>query len=157
MRSLLLTSAATAATSVIGALASKDANSLWFRTLSKPAFQPPPIAFPIVWTALYADIAVSSATVIDDLDAADRTDESTAFTAALAANLVLNGSWTWVFFRAHRLAEATVVAGALTVSSADLVRRSSAISTPAAAALTPYAAWCAFATVLSGTLWWRNR
>jgi tryptophan-rich sensory protein len=61
-----------------------------------------------------------------------------------------------VFFRAHRLASAVAVAGALAVSSADLARRAGQGSPAAGWALVPYAAWCSFATVLSGVIWRRN-
>ncbi|MDO9407306.1 TspO/MBR family protein [Patulibacter sp.] len=156
LRTLLGTGAATAATAAVGGAASSGAKDAWFRALDKPPFQPPPIAFPIVWTLLYVDIAAASATAIDGLhedgDVRDR-----AFRAALAANLVLNASWTWTFFRGHHLPAATTVAGLLAVSSADLARRASAASRPAGLALAPYAAWCTFATVLSGAIWRRNR
>jgi benzodiazapine receptor len=157
MRSLVKTAAAAAVTAGVGALASQDTDSRWYRRLSKPAFQPPAIAFPVVWTALYADIAVSSAAVIDALCAEGRHDDATAFARALHLNLVLNGSWTWVFFKAHRLDAAVVTAAALTVSSVDLARRARPGSTTASAALVPYAAWCGFATVLSAAIWRRNR
>ncbi|HST66946.1 MAG TPA: TspO/MBR family protein [Mycobacteriales bacterium] len=157
MHTLARTAAASAASAVVGGLASRDASSGWYARLSKPSFQPPAAAFPIVWTALYTDIAVSSATVIDALKADGRTAEATAYERALALNLALNTSWTWVFFRAHRLGPAVLTAGALAASCADLVRRAAPVSRPAAVALAPYAAWCGFATVLSGAIWRRNR
>jgi tryptophan-rich sensory protein len=153
---LLGTAAATTATAVIGGLASSGARSRWYARLDKPAFQPPPVAFPVVWTALYADIAVASAVVVDGLEERDEAD-ARAFRVALAANLALNASWTWTFFRGHHLPAATVVAGTLAVSSADLARRAASVSRPAAYALAPYAAWCGFATVLSDAIWRRNR
>lgn len=55
--------AAAAASAVVGGLASRDVNSGWYARLSKPSFQPPPAAFPIAWTALYADITVLSAAI----------------------------------------------------------------------------------------------
>jgi tryptophan-rich sensory protein len=99
------------------------------------------------------DIAVTSAIAIDRLREHDRA----TYERALAANLVLNASWSWVFFRFHRLGPAVAVAAALTLSSGDLVRRTAAADPRAAAAVSPYAAWCAFATVLSAAIWWRNR
>jgi tryptophan-rich sensory protein len=155
-RTLLATSLATTATAVVGGAASRGARDAWFRSLEQPAFQPPPVAFPVVWTALYATIAGASAAAIDRFDDAGD-GRARGFRRALGANLVLNASWTWTFFRGHRLPAATAVAGALALSSADLARRASAASRPAGAALVPYAGWCAFATVLSGAIWRRNR
>ena len=157
-RTLAGTAAAVSVTAAVGGLASSTgARSDWYERLSKPAFQPPPAAFPVAWTALYADIAGVSAVVIDELEDAGEHRRAAAYRRALAANLALNASWTWVFFRAHRLAPAVLVAGALTVSSADLARRAGAAGRGRALALAPYVGWCAFATVLSESIRRRNR
>lgn len=157
MLTIIKTGAGAAIAAGVGALASQDVDSRWYRRLAKPPFQPPAIAFPIVWTALYVDIAISSAVTIDTLNDEIRHIDASAFQRALAVNLVLNGAWTWVFFRAHRTGAAAITAAALTLSSADLVRRAAPASPPAAAALAPYAGWCAFATALSTDIWRRNR
>jgi TspO/MBR family len=91
-------------------------------TPRKPVIQPPGVAFGPVWTALYADIAITSAIAIDRLPEQDRAK----YERALAANLALNASWSWVFFRFHRLGLAVAVAAALALSSGDLVRRTAA-------------------------------
>lgn len=156
-KTLLATGAATAVTAAIGSVASTETKSSWYVGLDKPAFQPPPIAFPIVWTALYLDIAITSAAAMDVLAERRATGERDAFRRALAANLALNASWPWMFFRFHRLPEATATAGLLAVSSADLARRAGAASRPAGRALISYVAWCAFAAGLSGSIWRRNR
>jgi benzodiazapine receptor len=155
-RTLAATSAAVAATAVLGSVASADVQSPWYAQLRKPAIQPPGIVFPFVWTTLYTDIAVSSAVVIDRLQRSDPSAAS-AYRRALAVNLVLNASWSWVFFKWHRLAPAIGVAGALAVSSADLARRADQADPHAAWARVPYAAWCSFATVLTTAIWRRNR
>jgi tryptophan-rich sensory protein len=149
--------AAVAATAGVGSLASKDVASAWYADLDKPPIQPPGIAFPVVWTTLYTDLALTAAHALDRLEAAGRHDEAAAYRRALAANLVVNAGWTWVFFRAHRLGPAVGVAALLAASSADLVRRTARVSPGAAAALAPYPAWCGFATVLSAEIWRRNR
>jgi len=147
------TAAASAATAALGSVASRDTTSLWYRRLRKPVIQPPAVAFPVVWTLLYTDIAVTSAVALDRLT----DDEAGAYRQALAANLILNASWSWVFFKAHRLVPAILVAGALSASSWDLVRRTLRGDERAGWALLPYAGWCSFATVLTTAIWWRNR
>jgi tryptophan-rich sensory protein len=151
------TSASVAATAVAGAAASAEVRSGWYAALDKPSYQPPGEVFPVAWTALYADIAVTSALTLAELRRQGRADEAARFAAALAANLGANGGWSWVFFRWHRLASAAGVAALLAVSSADLVRRAGRVSPAAAAALAAYPAWCGFATVLSTAIWRRNR
>src|SRR6478752_1006163 len=94
---LAATSAAVTATAAVGGLASR-ADTAWYRRLRKPPFQPPPVAFPVAWTALYAAIAAGSAEAIDTLD----DDARDRFVGALAANLSLNAGWTWCFFRLRR-------------------------------------------------------
>ncbi len=155
-RTTLATSAAVAATALLGGLASTGVRSTWYQRLDKPAFQPPGAVFGPVWTVLYADIAVTTSVALEGLEREDPA-EVAAYQRALAANLVLNASWSWVFFRGHRLLPAVLVAGALATSSADLVRRTARVDRRAGVVLAPYAAWCTFATVLSTALWWRNR
>lgn len=155
-KTLLETSIATAVTAAVGAVASADTKSLWYRTLRKPAIQPRAIAFPVVWTALYATIAGSSAVVLHRSGEDGDQERANRFRAKLALNLVLNASWSWVFFKAHKLAPAVAVAGALAVSSADLAAEAAKTSRGAGVALVPYAAWCTFATVLSAAILRRN-
>jgi benzodiazapine receptor len=149
------TSAAAIGTAVVGSIASAEVRSDWYAGLDLPPIQPPGRVFGIVWTVLYTDIAVSSAVVIDRLDLDRHAVRS--YQTALALNLVLNASWSWVFFKAHRLLPAVALAGALAASSADLARRAGRAEPSAGFALAPYAAWCTFATVLSAAIWRRNR
>lgn len=156
-RALPVTGAMTAVTAAVGSLATgRPENSRWFTRLRKPTIQPPSAVFPIVWTALYTDLAVCSAVTVDRLGETDA-DAARDYIRALAVNLVVNAGWSWVFFRAHRLAAAPVVAAALAASSADLVRRSATVDRAAAVALIPYPLWCTFATVLSAQIWRQNR
>lgn len=157
IRTLIATGLGTAAAAVIGSIASKAGVETWYPTLKKPRYVPPNAVFPVAWTTLYGDIAVSSASTIDTLrkngdDAATR-----AYVTALSTNLVLNASWSWLFFKLHKLGPSAVAAGALALSSADLVRRTSKVNSKAGLALTPYPVWCAFATVMSSDIWRLNR
>ena len=154
LMTLVWTAAATAATAAAGGVAT-DPASAWYRQLRKPDWQPPAVAFPVVWTALYADLAVSSAVALDSHDPTDapgvktRRQEIAAYRGALAANLVLNATWSWLFWRARRPWLAAAECAILTVSSADLVRRTYHVNRGAGVSLAPYALWCGFATVLS--------
>jgi translocator protein len=161
LTTLAWTAAATAATAAAGGAATDPASS-WYLRLRKPEWQPPAIAFPVVWTALYAHLAVSSAVALDsaaEQDSAAAATTSTnskgnrrevlAYQGALTANLVLNATWSWLFWRSRRPWLAAAEAALLAASSADLVRRTYRLNPRAGAALAPYAAWCGFATVLS--------
>lgn len=153
LTTLLATSAASGATALLGALAT-DPDTLWYRTLRKPTWQPPTAAFPAVWTPLYADLAVTAAVADEAL--AGRPDEQTAYRRALAANLALNAGWSWTFWRSRQPWAAAAECALLTASSVDLVRRTARADRRAGLALAPYAAWCGFATALSTAIAVKN-
>jgi len=156
-KSIVVTSLATAAAAVVGSIASKRGVETWYPTLRKPRYVPPNGVFPVAWTTLYADIAVTSSAAIEKFRANGDDAKANAFTAALGTNLVLNASWSWLFFKAHKLGPSAVVAGALAVSSADLARRAAAADPKFGAALAPYPLWCSFATLMSTDIWRLNR
>jgi translocator protein len=155
LRNLLLTGTAATASAAVGALATTP-DSAWYAALDKPSWQPPPIAFPLVWTPLYADIAVVSAAALTTLEGQGHNDEVAAFRKALAVNLLLNTGWSVLFWRARRPWLSTAWCAALTASSADLARRTRHVDVSLHHALAPYPAWCAFATVLNGSIARRN-
>ncbi|SDN17871.1 TspO/MBR family protein [Actinomyces ruminicola] len=159
MKALLTTSALVAATAAVGTAAS-DPNGDYYARLTKPDWNPPNEAFPIAWTTLYTDIALTTGLTLADLwEAAEITGsnkEAKRFLTATAANLALNGGWSWAFFRAKQPALSAVWSGVLAASSADLTRRVFKISKVRGMALAPYAAWTAFATALSCAVWKLN-
>lgn len=154
-RQLWWTSALVGLTAAAGSVATDPASS-WYRSLDLPDWQPPGWLFPVVWTALYTDIAVTSAKVLTELDAESGRENADAYRRALLANLALNKSWSWLFFRFHNLEASTVVAALLAASSADLARRAGRAGRGLGVALLPYAAWCTFATVLTEHIRRRN-
>ncbi|GAB3579472.1 tryptophan-rich sensory protein [Calidifontibacter terrae] len=156
VRTLAATTAAVAATALVGGAAT-DPSSRWYRELRTPSWQPPAVAFPLVWTALYTDIALVSALSLADLAETGRSTERRSYAVALGANLALNAGWSILFFGRHRPTTAAFEAVALAVSSADLVRRSRAVSPEKGAVLAPYALWTGFAAVLTARIGSLNR
>ena len=156
-KTIIGTGLATLAAAVAGGAVSRDGVENWYSTIRKPSFVPPDVVFPIAWTALYTDIAATSAAVItrfrDDGDNA----KARAYIGALGANLVLNASFSWVFFNRHKIGQGAIVAGLLAASSADLVRRAADADPKLGAVLAPYPLWCSFATVMSAEIWRLNR
>jgi benzodiazapine receptor len=141
-----VTTAVTAA--AVAGSAVTDARSAWYRRLRKPSWQPPPAAFPLVWTPLYVLIAVAGVRVLNRTAGADRA----AFARAYGINLVLNAGWTALFFRARNPKAALAEIALLNVSNVLLLRRAARADRPAAAALAPYAAWTVFATCLNSAI-----
>ncbi len=156
-RTLIPAAIAVAATAVVGGLASRPADSPWYRSLRKPSYQPPRQAFPIVWPMLYADIALVSSNTLDEMERQGLKPQRRRYITALVVNLVLNAGWPWLFFNRRLLGTSAMVAAALAASSADLTRRAAAVQGTGAAALALYPIWCAFATMLSSHIWLLNR
>ena len=156
-KTIIGTGLAAVAAAVAGGAASRDGVQNWYSTIRKPSFVPPDAVFPIAWTVLYTDIAATSAAVINRFRDDGDDPKARAFIAALGANLVLNASWSWIFFNKHKLGLSAVAAGALAASSADLVRRAADADPKLGAVLAPYPLWCSFATVMSAEIWRLNR
>ncbi|TVS85573.1 TspO/MBR family protein [Mycobacterium helveticum] len=154
---LAATSLAVAAAAGTGSIASPKRVPAWYSRLRKPRYQPPGVAFPVVWTTLYGDIATASAVAIDRFRASGQHDRARAYAAALGVNLTLNAGWSWLFFRYHKLGASAVGAAVLAASSADLARRAAQADPRAGLALAPYPLWCTFATVLATHIWRLNR
>jgi uncharacterized protein YbjT (DUF2867 family)/tryptophan-rich sensory protein len=155
-RTLRRTAATVGAAAVVGS-ALTTPQSRWYQRLDLPPWQPPPAAFPIVWTALYTEIALVAAAAVAELAEQGRESQSRDLQRALAVNMALNTGWSAAFFRAHRPAVAAAECAILTLSGADLARRARPAGPGKAAGLAAYAGWCAFATVLTTAIARRNR
>lgn len=142
-----LTTAAAGAAATAGALP-VDPDSAWYRDVVKPRWQPPPQAFGAVWPPLYVSIAWAAGRAL----ARARGRPRRALAASLGVNLVLNATWTWLFFglRSPRAGLAGTVL--LDISNVELIRRVARTDPRAAAALAPYALWCGFATALNASI-----
>ena len=146
-----LTGAAAVAAAAVGARA-VDADSAWYHDLAKPPWQPPPRAFGMIWTPLYGSIAWAGGHALQRSTGRQRN----ALIASLTVNLTVNTAWNWLFFglRSPRAGLAGTVL--LDLSNVELIRRTARTDSRAAAALAPYALWCAFATVLNAEIARRN-
>ncbi|GGU83843.1 hypothetical protein GCM10010275_18900 [Streptomyces litmocidini] len=143
---------AVAAAAAAGA-AAVDPDTPWYRSLRKPAWQPPAWAFGVVWTPLYASVAFAGG----HAGGRARGRERRLLAASLAVNLTLNAAWNWLFFRLRSPRAGLVGTVLLDLSNAELIRRTARTDPTAARALWPYAAWCAFATALNASLVRLNR
>jgi len=121
----------------------------WYQGLTKPAWTPPPVVFPVVWTVLYILMALALWRLWD------RTPSSPARTRALTlfgVQLVLNAIWTPVFFGMHAPRAGLAVILALLVAIATTIAMAWKADQFAAWLLVPYAAWVAFASVLNAAV-----
>ncbi len=135
--------------SLPGVLSSPD--TPWFRSLTKPWFYPPGIAFPIVWTAIFTFLGVALWLVW-------RSDSSGRWLAfgLFGVQMAFNVAWTPAFFtlEAPLIALGIIlVLWGLVVATIAAFRR---VDRCAAALLVPYLAWVTFATVLNFEIWRLN-
>ncbi|MEO6153238.1 MAG: TspO/MBR family protein [Croceibacterium sp.] len=128
-----------------GIAAGSSADTPWFAGLAKPAAFPPPAAFGIVWSVLYALMGLAFALVCAAWGARYRVPAILAFIVQLAVNL----AWSPVFFAYHEISLALAVIGALDVAVVLTIVLFWLVRRGAALLLLPYLAWILFATLLN--------
>ncbi|HBF60849.1 MAG TPA: TspO protein [Methyloceanibacter sp.] len=128
-------------------------NLAWYATLEKPGFNPPNSTFPIVWTILFAMMAVSAWLVWRS--PSDEGDKKTALTW-FAIQLVLNVTWSFAFFAMHSPIAGLAVILWLLVAIVLTMVFFDRVSRAAALLLVPYLLWVGFATGLNFALWALN-
>lgn len=133
-----------------GALFSPGA---WYERLAKPRWQPPGYLFGPVWAVLYAMIAVSGWLIWTEAGWAGASLPLSIY----ALNLVLNATWSGIFFGMRRMGLAAVEMVGLWASIVGLIALFWPINEWAAILLIPYLLWVSFAFVLNITIWRLNR
>jgi len=126
----------------------------WYNTLHKASFNPPSWLFAPVWTSLYIMIAIAAYLVWK------RRNNSPAFTITAviyAVQLLLNFSWSIIFFGLHGILPALVVIILLWISIVLNIRWFSKFNKIAAWLLVPYLLWVTFATALNLSIYLLNR
>lgn len=124
----------------------------WYPQLEKLSLTPPPIAFPIVWTALYLLMALAAwrLWLVAGWYAARR-----AF-GLFGIQLLLNLAWSVLFFGlqqpAWALAELVVLWLAIAATAREFARH----DRWAGWSFAPYLAWVSFAAILNAGIVWLN-
>ena len=124
----------------------------WYRELVKPSWRPPDWLFGPVWLVLYVSIAVSGWLVWRK---AGFSGASFAF-VIYAAQLILNGFWSVVFFGLRRPGLALLEIVCLWLSIIATIGAFFPIDQFAAYLLIPYAFWVSFAVALNYRIWRLN-
>jgi tryptophan-rich sensory protein len=154
VRRRLVAAGITAAAAGVGVLGTKP-DSAWYRALDKPPWQPPAVAFPLVWTPLYALIGWGTGRALEKAAGGDGDDHR--MLVLTTVDLAANAGWCWAFFARQSPATGLGVIVALDLLNVALVREAAEHDRPAALALAPYVVWSGFATALNASIWWRNR
>ncbi len=125
----------------------------WYLRLAKPRWTPPGWLFGPAWAVLYIMIAVSGWMV---WQVAGFAGAAGAF-AIYAVQLLLNASWSAVFFGLRRMDLAFAVLVALWLAIAANAIAFAGFSQEAALMLLPYLCWVTFAGALNLRVWQMNR
>ena len=125
---------------------------VWYSRLNKPSFNPPEFVFPVVWTSLYALMAISGWRVWQTKDSSERSRALRLWVGQLGSN----AEWSNLFFGQHRPNRALIDIIVLETMIAKYISVADKVDRPAALCFVPYAAWVGFAAVLNFEIARRN-
>ncbi|BHF82143.1 hypothetical protein SprV_0802528000 [Sparganum proliferum] len=117
-------------------------NMEWYRSLKRPPHAPPEWIFVPAWSILYGCMGTASYLVIREAGQQD-----VRFPIAVyGANLLLNFSWTPVFFGMHRLKTSVAIILATTFSAFGCHYLFQKVNPTAGLLMLPYVLWLCFAS-----------
>jgi benzodiazapine receptor len=137
---------------ISGYVTSQNVQS-WYPGLAKPSFNPPNAVFGPVWTVLYILMGISFYLVIREPASEKKKQAIILF----VIQLLLNFSWSILFFRFHLIGVALIDIVLLWLFIILMIRRFYQVSRKAANLQWPYLAWVSFASVLNAAIWYLNR
>lgn len=118
----------------------------WYATLNKPLFNPPSWIFGPVWLILYTLMGIAWY----EIWRRGRVSPSARSASNLfILHLLLNASWSPVFFGARQIAAAFVIIFLLWGMIVVLLSQFTKIHKPSGLLLLPYLIWVSFASVLN--------
>jgi len=124
----------------------------WYQTLHKSSLTPPAIVFPIVWTILYAMIAMSGWSLWEHR----KQPKAKKALVFYGIQMVLNWAWSPLFFNYHLLALSffcIILIAFLTLITIFIAKNNFKFSS---IMLIPYFIWLIFASYLNGVIWVLN-
>lgn len=138
---------------IISAALTKDSMDI-YEKFNTPQLSPPAILFPIVWTLLYILMGVSSAMIY--MDREKNPDAAKKGLIWYSASLVLNFSWSIIFFNLEAAFAALLVLAVLLYTIIRTIIEYRRVKPIAAYLQIPYALWVAFAGYLNAGIWLLN-
>ncbi|MEI8295440.1 MAG: TspO/MBR family protein [Alphaproteobacteria bacterium] len=135
----------------IGSL-TKPEISTWYITLNRSGLTPPNYVFPVAWTILYGIIGACGWLIWRK----SPFPKFTAIKTLYVTQLILNWSWTPLFFHYHLTGLSLIVLGAMDILVSAIIwlayRKMRAVSL----LMMPYLFWILFASYLNFYIWWYN-
>lgn len=127
-------------------------DTIFYKSLNKPAFAPPSIVFPIVWTILYILIAISIYLIYKD-NSYKNTPE---YNKTLLINYFSNQVFSFLFFTLKSPFLALIDTVIVLISSLFLYYESKELNKISAKLLIPYIIWNIFAAILIISIFFMN-
>lgn len=127
--------------------------SSFYTELLKPPLSPPGIVFPVVWGILYALMGISAYLIYNT----EKTAQRKASLVIYTVQLLVNFSWSVIFFRFQALGIAAITAVVLFILVAAMVMNFRKVNLSASALNIPYLLWSLFASYLAIGNWVLNR
>lgn len=132
------------ATGAIGSYFTIPAIDSWYSTLNKPTFNPPNWVFGPAWTILYILMGLSFYQIL-----VSKKKNKDAAVKFFLIQILLNASWSIVFFGLRNPLLAGINIIALWIAIFLTIRAFSTISKTAASLLYPYLVWVSYAAILN--------
>lgn len=129
-------------------------NTNIYHYINKPAFSPPAILFPIVWTILYVLMGISSARVF--LQKKNHPYEVMDALLSYALQLIFNFFWAIIFFNMHTFLFSFICLVVLWTSVLKMTFKFSVLDKIAAYLNIPYALWVTFVGYLNFMIYLLN-
>ena len=126
-------------------LAPSGSDNAWYAALAKPEITPPDWAFPVAWTVIYILLGLALAMIIHARGSRMRGPALVLF----AVQLLVNLTWSPVFFGMHQVTWALGIVGAMFGLTLVMTVVFARVRIMAAVLLVPYLAWLLFAGYLN--------
>lgn len=127
-------------------------DTIFYKSLNKPIFAPPPILFAIIWPILYILIAISIYLIYKDNNYKDTPE----YNKALLINYFSNQVFSFLFFTLKSPFLALIDTLIIFISSLFLYYESKELNKTSSKLLIPYVLWNLFATILITFVFFMN-
>ncbi len=147
---LVVSIAVCEAAGIVGSAFTISAIPVWYAALQKPWFTPPNWLFAPVWLVLYFLMGLTLYLLWQNRP------QSKVALGAFGVQLLLNVTWSAVFFGVHELFYGFVAIAALWFMILVTIVFSYRVSRSASALLVPYILWVTIASALNYYVWLLN-
>ena len=136
---------------IIGSL-TKPEISTWYRALNRSTLTPPNYVFPFAWTILYGMIGASGWLIWR----APSFSKLSIIKTLYVTQLILNWSWTPLFFHYHLTGLSLVVLGLMDILVGTIIWLAYKKMRAVSLLMIPYLLWILFASYLNFYIWQYN-